>query len=90
MEVVALEVRIGAQYLALGHAVRDHADDGRHWNAQGANARHAAHLAGIEGYARELQCWLRGGCHAQNYHKAMIRCGRARKAVPRKCIVTKQ
>ena len=33
----------------------DHADDGRHRNAQGANARHAAHLAGIEGYARELQ-----------------------------------
>ena len=67
MDVVAFEVRIGAQYLALGHAVGDDAHDGRHRNAQGANARHAAHLAGIEGYARELQWRLRCSAITTNF-----------------------
>lgn len=30
MDVVALQIWIGAQYLALSHSVGDHADDGRH------------------------------------------------------------
>src|SRR5258708_26918625 len=60
MDVIAFQVRIGAQYLGLGHAVSDHADDGRHRNAQPANARHPAHLVRVGSYARELHRCLRG------------------------------
>src|SRR5262249_15282691 len=54
MDVLAFQIWIGAQYLGLGHAVGDHADDGRNRDAEAANARHATHLARVRRYAREL------------------------------------
>src|SRR5437764_3222382 len=59
--ILAFQIRIGAQYLRLRHAIRDHADDRRHWNAQAMNAWHAAHLIGIHGYAFKSQLNLRSG-----------------------------
>jgi len=54
LHVGELKVRIGAEDLVGGHALGDHADNGRDGDPQGTDARDAVHLVSANGDAREV------------------------------------